>query len=142
MQEGSLIQSIAYEMRNIDRSLSAIVPGEFFDEGALAYVVLHGPVVPVVVAQLKYELGECVPMAVGGPETGLSNGANADLGLDAPHHGLLPPAHHVLDVALNVLVHPADVLQSVNVLEVGPQQSVEVVRVLLFQGFRNALEWN
>jgi hypothetical protein len=59
-------------------------------------------------------------MPVGRPEAGLSNSADADTGLDVSYHGFLPPADHVLYVAFNVLVHPADVLQSVNVLKVRP----------------------
>ena len=52
------------------------------------------------------------------------------------HHHLLPPTHHELRVVFYVLVQPLDVLHSVYVVEICPQQPLEVVLVHALQVLR------
>ena len=95
------------------------------------------PVGIVIVAQLEDQLGECFLLPGGVPKAGISDGSDVYLGVQIPHHHLLPPTHHELHIVFYVLVQPLYVLHSVDMVEIGPEQPVEVVLVHALQVLRN-----
>lgn len=102
---------------------------EVADELPFAVEVGDIPVGFVVVAYFEDEFGEVFLLADGPPDVGIGDGFEADVGAHVSEDGLLPPHHHVIDVLLDQVVQPHDVLHPLDVLEVAAHQLVEALQL-------------
>lgn len=100
---------------------------EVADEFPFAFEVGDIPVGIVVVADFEDEFGEVFLLAEGAPEVGVGDGFEVDVGAHVSEDGFLPPHHHVVDVLLDEVVEPPDVLHPLDVLEVAAHQLVEAL---------------
>lgn len=91
--------------------------------GELTYV----PVGFVEETDFEDEFCEVVLLANGGPDARISYGFEVDKWADVSEDGFFPPEHHQFNVLFNEVVHPADILHSLDVIEVYLHQLIESV---------------
>lgn len=98
---------------------------EVVHEIPLTLELTHIPVTTVIVTNLKEQLGDVLLLPLRVPDASLCNGAQVDIGMHVPEDGLLPPHHHEVDVLLDQVVQPYDVISSLDLLEIRPHQFLE-----------------
>lgn len=88
------------------------------DEIALALELSDVPVAAVIVADLEEQFGNVILLPLGVPDASLSDGPQVHIRMHVSEDGLLPPHHHQVDVLLDQVVQPHNVIRSLDLLEI------------------------
>ena len=76
------------------------------------------PIATVVEAYFEDQSGQTLLLANVCPDSGLGDGFDVYFWLQLSNHAFLPPESHMVDVLLYVVIHPIDILDSLDILEV------------------------